>query len=645
MLDKKFIAITSKTFDGKLVYLTTSAGNSLFNKDGIDYVEAIDFFYDLIYKRKRSGGIVFVCYAFQRDNEFIFSTMPRDLKDKLFGSHKVREQRTELEYEIDKLEDDYWRQNKESQEFQLTDFELHVNRAALAELNEIRVGDYFLKLANGKFLTIRKNNTAITIYDVYGFFRTRILRRAVKDFLGKDIAYLDKNKFDFLNFKTASIDFEKLKTHANIEAEYVSKISANLDRRLCDIGIKLRSFYGTGAIASHVLSKTKARSQYHNYAKRRQLAPNLWDALRRATFGGRTEQIKLGTLEDVHIYDINSAYPYAIQKLPVMLQKPLLSREWQDVDFSFWKCDFDFTKADLHIGLLPYRSVNGWTRFPLKGSGWYWQPEIKYVLEHYPECIEIEQGFVHEAEKLDISDMIDHYYDLRLELDKINDPIADVVKLGLSSISGKFFQHNGKGYYYNLFYAGYVTSQTRAQLLETIYGQERDIICFQTDAIHATASLSCPVSDNLGEYKKSTFEKVTYLDNGVYQGYANNRAVKTKTRGFRYFDFARCLKELADTKSYTALSEFFVGHNLFTRHLFTGAPYLSDHGSEKTMTPALKDRIAMRWFENREVDLTQDHLDSFPVNDYNGLMSAPYNGQTNNKVTDVCMDTIMSGRI
>lgn len=645
MSKKQFIAVTTKTLDNKLVYLTTSAGDTLFNVNGVHYTDAIDFLFSLSNKRKRSKGVVFVCYAFQRDNEFIFSTMPKELKDKLFESHKIKKAKTELEVEIDKLEDDYWRFDRDTQEFALTDFELYVNRTALAELNEVRVDKYLLDLANGKFLNIRKEKKSITIYDVYSFFRPRTLQRSIKDFLGLDVKYLHHNNFDFLDLAKGCIDLDKLKSHANLEADLVSRLVTELNNRLVCNGIKLKSFYGTGAIASHLLSKSKARKQYNSYSKKRQLPVEMSTSLRRATFGGRIEQIRIGTVENVRVYDINSAYPYAIKNLPIMLQKPFYVKDWQDIDFSFWQCDFDFTKAGLHIGLLPYRDIGGRTRFPLKGRGVYWNPEIKFILEHYPQCIEIDHGYIHIGERLEVCNLIDHFYNLRLKLKERNDPIGDVIKVGLSSISGKFFQQNGKGYYYNLFYAGYITSQTRAQILQAVKGFDRDIICFQTDAIHSAIDLNVPLSNQLGDFKKSEYEKVVYLDNGVYQCYQNGIPVKTKTQGFRLFDFAKCFKELSETKSYTALSEFFVGHNLFTRHLFTGASYLSDFGAEKTMSPASKDKIAMRYFEERNVDLTKEYLDSFPVVEFNGLLSAPYNPMNTNRTTDICSDTIFAGRI
>ncbi len=88
---KTFISISTEIIDNKLVYINTSAGASLFNENGITFNDAIDFLFSLRNTREnRKAGTVFVCYGFSRDNEFIFSSMTKDLKDKLFQAYNVK---------------------------------------------------------------------------------------------------------------------------------------------------------------------------------------------------------------------------------------------------------------------------------------------------------------------------------------------------------------------------------------------------------------------------------------------------------------------------------------------------------------------------------------------------------------------------
>lgn len=628
--DKTFIAITSEIHNEKTVYLYTSCGDALFNENGIGYLEATQFLFNLVHKRKRTGGIVFVTFAFQRDNEFIFSTLPKVLKDKLFRAQPVKRETDALEFELESIEDDYYKYDPGTQEYELADFERHVNKLALEELREVEFDGFKIKLVNGKYLTICKGGKSITIYDLYGFFRPDSLYTVVRNYLGSSNPLLDRRVFNSKDFFIGESDCQRLKAHAVYECGFVQKLAEKLNERLTRSGIKLSRFHGATAIASKLLSESRARKQYHNYRYKRQFSPDLYTGLYKSIFGGRAEQFKIGTLGDVHVYDINSAYAQAATQLPILLSKPKYYDEWQSIPFSFWQCEYDFSNVGLYYGLFPNRELTKHTKYKLKGSGVFWQPEIKFALEHYPECVKINYGYAVENDLADFTKYIQEYYDLRNELKSKNDPLEKVVKLALASIYGKFAQHNGNGHYHNMFYAGFITSTTRAALLSAAHGNESSIIAFQTDAIHSRKTLPVLLNEQLGAFKYSHYDRVTYLDNGVYQCYrmeTNKRTfqiVKTKTRGFRTFNFPAAIAELKQRRSYTGTAELFMGHNLFTQNIFQGIPYLSDVAEPKTTRPTENNYNAMRIFEARDIDLTRDFLDSRPIEVWNGLESAPY---------------------
>lgn len=631
------------------MYLTTSTGDSLTDINGIDHIQAIDFLFNLRHKRKRKSGIVFVCYAFQRDNEFIFSTLSREVKDKLFLAYRVKKEIDKLEFELEAIDDDYFKFDLDTQDFEFADFEKHVNMLAIQELKEVIIDDYKIELVNGKFLNITKAKKSITIYDIYGFFKPHTLRESVRDFLNEQQPLLDRSTFDAIDFFDGETDLDRLKSHAAFEVNYIQRLITKVNDSLVQNNIKLSRFYGASAISSKILSGAGARKQYHNYRHKRQLSNHLFEALRTSVHGGRSEQFKIGTLKNVNVYDINSAYAYAATRLPCMLHKPLYTEDHKahkDNDFSFWFCDYDFTSLNPYFGYLPNRELTRYIKYKLKGSGVFWQPEIKYVQDNFPECIKVGYGYSLTSDKAEFTQAIDELYNLRLQLQRDKLPLEKILKLALSSIYGKFAQHNGKSYYFNHFYAGYITSVTRAQLLEATKGYETSTIAFYTDAIHSVCNhLPVSLSNELGAYKLDTFDSITYLDNGVYQCTRDGQVVKTKTRGFRKLNFNQCLEELKLKRSYTALSEFFVGHNLFSQHLFTGAGYLSDAGLNKTMRPAEKDMTSMRVYEvNKSIDLTTQYLDSKPIASYSGMKSAPY-VYGNDRGSDAALDTILAGRI
>lgn len=633
-MKKNFIGIETVIADNKLVAITLSDGGGVFCETGISSLTAIEFLFNLVHKRKDDKyikeGVVFVCYAFSRSNEFIFSGLPPSLRDKVFQSYQIRHKIDEIETEQENIDEILYSVPKDSQEYEQASFERHVNKHALTELTEVKYEGYKLSLLNGKSLTIRKGGKAISIYDIYGFFKGDSFTRVLSDWfdattakLGSLTTYTDYGE---------PLEYERLSKRvafAVVRSSIIARLADRVNNELSEYGINLTRYHGAGSIAGYWLGKMKAKSFFHNYRYRRQLSPELHKAINQAYYGGRAEQFKIGTLHNVKVYDINSAYANAIRYLPTLLRKPKFSMEWQPLPFSLWYIEYDFTKCDsdtsLYFGLLPNRNIANHTKYKLKGRGYFWQPEIVYLIQNHPECINIKYGFVYDYDETPFDAEINRLYDLRLELQANKNPLEKILKLSLSGIYGKFCQANGKGHYYNLSYAGFVTSFTRAQLLNATRVAAANTISFQTDAIHSTEFLPIPVSDEIGEYKLSEYAKVIYLDNGVYQCYDQNGAiVKTKTRGFRGFDFNKAIEEIGRCRSFSGLVDIFVGHNLHQENLFKGAAYLSQHEINKQISPTENTITSARWFEDKEIDLLSGYIDSRVNGKDSGRESASY---------------------
>lgn len=635
---KQFIAITSETYQKRLVLLNTSGGMRLFNPEGIELDEALDFLFKLRHLKKRQP-IVFVVYGFSRDNEFLFSLLERRLRDKLFQTVRIKEELGRLEFEQENLDDAFYKAKDEADR-EAYDFERYVNSLAIQELLEVRYKDYKIKLANGKRLRITKGKQSITIYDIYGFFKPSSLRKAYRSFCDKDLPLLDRGQFsEFLLSRDNELD--AIKRYSDIEVSVIAELAISLNNRLLEVGINLTRYHGATAISSWFLGRTKARKEFHNYRYKRQLSAPLHDALHKSFFAGRAEQIKIGTKTNVHVYDINSAYGFAAAMLPVMLRKPIYQKQYEDSPFSFWFCEFDFTKAGLNLGVLPFRDRNT-VYFPLIGKGYYWQPEIRFVLKKYPECIKIAHGYSLPYERANFAKEIINLYEMRLQMKREGNAAEKAIKLAIASLYGKFCQHNGRGNFYNLFYAGFITSIVRRMLLDAIQGHEDKIICFLTDCIHSTGPLPLPVSDQLGDWKHETYAKVRYLDNGIYECYnEKDRPIKTKIKGFRHLRFDAAAFELQKRQSFSARSEFFVGHNVYTQHLFESARYLETIVVDKINRPLAG---KARKFAYQSEDLLTELIDSLPVIGSLARESGPYQ-ISGFKDADLALDTIEARRI
>lgn len=641
MIQKTFTAITSQIYNGKLVLLMASDGRAVYNESGVDFDCAMDFLFKLRYQTKAAKGNVFVTYAFSRDNEFMFSGLPAPLKDKLFRSYAIRRQVNVLETEQEELDHVFFSALPDTQEYQEADFFRHVNFLALKELNDIEHNGYKLQLANGKRLVIRKGTKQIVIYDIFGFFN-RPLRQAVKVWLEQDVPFLDRQNLKLRD----GIISQQLKAFANFEVKYIERLAARLNSELQKYDINLRSFHGASAVTSWLLSKGKARArskpQYYNYRYKRQLSPQLHKAVLQAYFSGRAEQLKIGTLSNVKVYDLNGAYAYSASRLPLMLKKPTYSREWLPEQFSLWNIEYDFSSVNPYFGLLPNRELGGQIAYKVRGKGCYWQPEVSYLLKHYPDCVRVLDGFYLKYERAPFTYEIENLYALRQHLQRERNPLEKIIKLALAAVYGKFCQTTGKGEYVNMFYAGFITSLTRMQLLDATRGHESNVICFLTDAIHTTAELPVTVSDGLGDYKLTEYERAIYLDNGIYRVIKSNGQSKTKSSGFKAFDFDKALLELAQKRKFSTIIEYFTSHNLHTLAPIRYAKYLETFTEKQENQPLITS--SRKYETNSKIDLTREYIDSVPYDLYGGRESRMYKVD-NYKDKIAGVDSIVAGRL
>lgn len=636
-MQKDFIAINSVIHNSKLIALVASNGFSVYDAAGLDSLQCIEWLFNLVHLRKRKGGVVFVCYGFQRSNEFIFSTLPSGLRDKLFQSFHIRNKIDSLEIERELLDEQFYAAPKDTQDFERSNFERHVINHSLNELRDIQYAGFKIELINGKVLTIRKNGKAVSIYDIVGFFKGDDWNTTSLAWLSCDYVTFYRRLSDGNAWRWATPENRSIALSI-IKCALIRKLSERLNDALIENEIHLSRYHGCGSIASYILSRSKAKSDFHNYRHRRQMAPELWKAANQAYYSGRVEQFKIGTLTDVKEYDINSAYANAIRYLPTFLRKPYFKREWTASPFSVWYIDYDFTSISPYFGFLPNRNAGNTVTYPLKGSGYFWQPEIVFLLQHYPQCIDIKYGFATDYEPAPFTEHIERMYDLRKDLQDRKHPLQKVVGLSLSAIYGKFKQE--KSHFHNLFYAGFITSFVRMQLLNVTRQNESNIICFQTDAIHSDSYLLAPLSSGLGEYKEKQFAKVTYLDNGVYQCYnERGEVVKSKSRGFKTFNFEKALADIQQRKTYIALAEFFIGHNLYSQNMFQGAQYLETYATDKVISPLDRDNQSMRKYDAEVIDLTQGYIDSRITNAYSGRESSVYT-KTVYRGSDVMLDAI-----
>jgi len=400
-------------------------------------------------------------------------------------------------------------------------------------------GIYSIKLNPGQSITLydlwRKKRT---INEIYNFYQVP-LSESAKEYLNIQIPGGSKYEKavtpDQLNQGKQNLLFE-LQTTANLMAEFRA--------RLEKVNLRPRRWNGSGGIVTNLFAQ-------HNIKDHLAEQPaDIAKIARYAYAGGRFEIIQYGQQKQKqnYAYDINSAYPEAMTKLP-----SLKGGRWLHIDgdpgnheYGLYKITIKGKKAHLPHPLFT-RDYKGNISYPRTVTGWYWSPEIAAVriwAEKGFGTYEIEQAYLFDpATDTKPFAWIANLYQQRLELQRQGDNAETGLKLALNTAYGKLAQQVGfipadeKNAqiippYHQLEYAGYITSYTRAKIYLASIEQIHAVIAYETDAVFMQQELyNLPVGDQLGEYRETPYQELTYLNSGIYYGTKKDGTKVFKLRG------------------------------------------------------------------------------------------------------------------
>ena len=301
-------------------------------------------------------------------------------------------------------------------------------------------------------------------------------------------------------------------------------------------------------------------------------------------YGGRVQCFRHGIIEqDFSVYDINSAYPFA-----------MLSRHPYSVAYTEFDAEQDglergpafFTVRAKSMGAFPYREKNGLT-FPADGetreffiTGWELQAAQDTGTDGGAEILSV----IYHSGYQDFRSYIEHFYQLRMTARANNDSAGDLfAKLLMNSLYGKFGA-NPENYaefvilppsdmeelldpvndfdlsgelgpwllgerkltddemrYYNVATAASITGYVRAYLWRAIVSTGLDNILYcDTDSIATlSAGNELDTGDRLGQWKhEGEFDKAgiagkkLYIFQGKQKG-SKARKYKTASKGVR----------------------------------------------------------------------------------------------------------------
>jgi len=407
------------------------------------------------------------------------------------------------------------------------------------------------------------------VCDVGGFWQTSFLNVIHPD--GWDIPICTEDEYRRVERGKESRDAaelgEEMATYNRLENELLARAMDRLRTGFEAIGVHLspQQWFGPGQAAQRWMTgKLPKRDEWET------VVPGWYlEAARCSYFGGWFEIFCHGFIgRDVYEYDINSAYPATIRKLPCLLHGTYQrgsGGSYPRADYCIVRCralsngvgESIWTGGDksrgkkkgpVYIGAMLHRNSKGGISRPRVTEGWYWLSELE-------ECKNA--GLVADFEVYEwvnyepcecpapLADM-EELYKRRLEVGK-NTVLGKACKLVYNSAYGKFAQSIGNPKFGNPIYASRITSDCRSTIVGAIGSHPRGIeavVMVATDAVFFLEEHpGLEISNGLGAFDRVVRRGLTVFKPGVYWDEKTREAIrrgvapKFKARGVSARDF------------------------------------------------------------------------------------------------------------
>lgn len=394
---------------------------------------------------------------------------------------------------------------------------------------EFEFEEYKIQYYPAKCLKINKGHHTVLFYDISQFYHSS-LQQAYENNIGK----LDH---DYIALKQKRNEFSSTfyRRNTTVIRNYCIQdciLTKELSEKWIMLFHNAFGFYPLKWVSSGYLAEKVLINHGIEIPKFDFIPYEIQDLALRSYFGGRFEILKRGFIGTAYLYDINSAYPYAITKIPDFTRGRWIKRKsiHKDAKVGFFKIRANIPD-DKYIPPFPFRARNN-ILFPSgKFETYTTLPELQACEDsRYYEIIDSWQ-FIPESETCPYKDFIERLYRKRLELKVKNNPMQAPIKIILNSIYGKTGQKVNRviGNLFNPVIFAFITGFARAQLYRFAIdnGLERDTVSFATDSICTTKKLDAD-SNQLGKFSfEGSANDVFYLQNGFYRFNG-----KWKQRGF-----------------------------------------------------------------------------------------------------------------
>ena len=373
-----------------------------------------------------------------------------------------------------------------------------------------------------------------TVYETLGFFQCTFVKAITDWNIGNEAerAIIKANK-DIRNEFTELTD--QMIEYCTLECRYLAVLMTEFREVCYAAGIRPERWAGAGWLAAAMLKQHGALKRPLTAREQREAAESkpsnnpsprrperdreLEIAANLAYYGGRFEVSRIGFLTGpLFENDLKSAYPAGMLQMPCPQHTRWVHSQRRRLptngELYLAKVTFSHPPDSLWCG-FPFRQKGG-LFWPLRGTGWYWSPEIEAACQHLQaDIITVHDVWI--AKRCCDCRPYDWITEVYVERQRLGASTKGYpLKLALNSLYGKRAQRSGHGPYHDVVEAGLITAITRARIMEAVGQDPEAVVMIATDAVFSTRPLALDIGKGLGQWELKQWPDLFIAQPGVY---------------------------------------------------------------------------------------------------------------------------------